>query len=155
MNSSGVDLPARQHLARPPDDRPRARPLAVEPAVQHRPTGEDDRRDVDGRGGHDLRRRRLVAAGRQHDAVDRVAVEDLDEREVLEVAVEHRGRALARLLDRMDRETRTATPPASRIPSRTRLARTRWCRLHGVMSEPVCAIPMIGLPDCSSSSVSP
>jgi len=46
----------------------------------------------------------LSPPGRQHDAVDRIAVENLDQREVLQVAVEHRRRPLARLLDRVDRE---------------------------------------------------
>ena len=48
--------------------------------------------------------RGLVAADRQHDAVERVAVEQFDEAEIGEVAVERRRRALAGLLDRMDRE---------------------------------------------------
>lgn len=48
-----------------------------------------------------------------------------------------------------------AMPPASRMPSRTRSARTRWWRLHGDRSEPVWAMPMIGLSDCSSLRVRP
>ncbi len=32
---------------------------------------------------------------------------------------------------------------------------TTCCRLQGERSEPVCAMPMIGLPDCSSSRVMP
>ena len=60
--------------------------------------------DVHGRGRHDAGRRGLVAAGHQHDAVERIAVEDLDEAQIGEVAVERRGRALAGLLDRMHRK---------------------------------------------------
>ena len=74
------------------------------PAVQHRPAREHDRRDVDGRRRHDAGRRGLVAAGGQHDAVERIAVEHLDQAEIGEVAVERGGRPLAGLLDRVDRE---------------------------------------------------
>ncbi len=49
-------------------------------------------------------RRGLVAAGGQHDAVERIAVQHLDQAEIGEVAVERRGRPLAGLLDRMHRE---------------------------------------------------
>ena len=61
----------------------------------------------------------------QHDAVERIAVQHLDQAEIGEVAVERGGRPLAGLLDRMAREIRSATPPASRMPSRTRLASSR------------------------------
>ena len=40
----------------------------------------------------------------QHDAVERIAVEHLDQAEIGEVAVERRGRPLAGFLDRMHRE---------------------------------------------------
>ena len=99
-----VDLALGEELAGVPDDRPGAGEAALVVAVQHRPAREDDGRDIDGGGGHDERRRGLVAARRQHDTVDRVAVQDLDTGEVLKIAVEHRRRPLARLLDRMDRE---------------------------------------------------
>ena len=81
--------------------------LAFVPAVQHRPYGQGDRRNVHRRRGHEARRRGLVAADREHDAVDRVAVQQLDETQVGEVAVEGRGGSLAGLLDRMDRELET------------------------------------------------
>jgi hypothetical protein len=54
--------------------------------------------------GHQAGRRGLVAAGGEDDAVERVAVQDLDQAEIGEVAVERRGRAAAGLLDRVDRE---------------------------------------------------
>ena len=47
---------------------------------------------------------RLVAADGEHHAIERIAVEHLDEPEIGEVAVEARGRALARLLDGMHRK---------------------------------------------------
>jgi hypothetical protein len=60
--------------------------------------------DVDGRRRHQLRRRRLVAAGRQHDTVDEVAVKRFHESQVAEVAIERGRRALACLLDRVQRK---------------------------------------------------
>jgi hypothetical protein len=68
------------------------------------PTDKRDRRDVHRRRGHQAGRRGLVAAGGQHHAVERIAVEHLDQAEIGEVAVEPRGRALAGFLDRMNRE---------------------------------------------------
>ena len=72
--------------------------------VQHRPAGKHDGRDVDGGGAHQAGGRGLVAAGGEHDAVQRVAVQHLHERQVGEVAVQRRRRPLARFLDRVDRE---------------------------------------------------
>ena len=48
--------------------------------------------------------RGLVAAGREHDPVERIAEEHLDQAEIGQVAVERRGRPFAGLLDRMHRE---------------------------------------------------
>jgi hypothetical protein len=53
---------------------------------------------------HDAGRRGLVTAGHQHDAVERIAIQDFDEAEISEIAVERGVRALAGLLDRMHRE---------------------------------------------------
>ena len=99
-----VDAARRQLLAGVPDDGAGAREAAGEMAVQHRPARQHDRRNVDGGRAHDHRRRGLVAAGGQHDAVEEIAVEALDEAEIGKVAIERRGRALAGLLDRMDRK---------------------------------------------------
>ncbi|VVT19327.1 hypothetical protein SPHINGO391_460096 [Sphingomonas aurantiaca] len=99
-----VDRAGREQLARLPDDRPRAGALALVPAVEHRSDRQRDRRDVHGRRRHQTGGRRLVAADRQHDAVERIAVEHLDQRQIGEVAVEPGGRALAGFLDRVDRE---------------------------------------------------
>ena len=97
-----VDAARRQLLAGIPDDGARAREAAGEMAVQHRPAREHDRRNVHGGRAHDHRRRGLVASGRQHDTVEEIAVEALDEAEIGKVTVERRRRALAGLLDRMD-----------------------------------------------------
>ena len=99
-----VDLAGGQFLARLPDRGAGAGALALPPAVQHRPAGQHDRRNVHGRRRHEAGRRGLVAAGRQHDAVERIAVQHLDQAEIGEVAVERRGRPLAGFLDRMHRE---------------------------------------------------
>src|SRR5882762_2612666 len=46
-------------------------------------------------------------------------------------------------------------PPASRTPSRTRRASSRWTRLQGFRSLPDCAMPMTGRPLRSSWGVRP
>ncbi len=99
-----VDLARREQLARRPHDGSRTGALALIVAVEHRAAGQDDGREVDRRRPHDLGRRGLVTAGRQHDGVDWVAVQDLDQPEILEIAVERGGRALAGLLDRVERK---------------------------------------------------
>ena len=128
-----VDLARGELLARLPDHGARARALAVMPAVDHRPAGEHDRRQVDGRRRHDAGGRRLVAAGRQHDAVDEIAVEDFDEAEIGEVAVERRGRPLAGLLDRMHRKFKghAARPPECRRAPAWRARGDGGCRARG------------------------
>ena len=74
------------------------------PAVEHRAAGEHDRRNIDRRRRHDAGRRRLVAAGRQHHAVEEIAHQHFDQAEIGEIAVERGGRPLAGLLDRVDRK---------------------------------------------------
>ena len=46
-------------------------------------------------------------------------------------------------------------PPASLIPSFTRCARTRWVKLHGIVSIQQWATPMIGLLRASASKPMP
>src|SRR5919112_3607925 len=99
-----VDLASREPPAALPDGHAGAHELALEIAVEHRPAGEHDGRDVHCRGGHDPRRRGLVAARGQHDGVYGVAVEYLHQPEVGQVTVERRGRAAAVLEDRVYRE---------------------------------------------------
>src|SRR5690606_40264705 len=86
-----VDLPRGQLAAAAPDYRARTDQLALVPAVEHRPAAEHDGGDVHRAGGHDLAGRGLVAAGGQHHAVDRVAVEQLDQPEIEQIAVERGG----------------------------------------------------------------
>jgi len=69
------------------------------------------------------------------------------------VAVERGGRALRRLWMGWSELKRHAA--GTRMPSRTRLASSRWGRLHGDRVTALWAMPMKGLPDCSSARVRP
>ena len=60
-------------LAHLPDAGAGAEFAAAELARQHRPARDADRRQVDARRAHQQRRRGLVAAHQQHDAVERIA----------------------------------------------------------------------------------
>ena len=73
-------------------------------AVEHRPAARDDGGQIRRGRRHQQRGRRLVASGRQDDAIERVAVQNFEQREIREVAVERGRRPSARLLDRMARE---------------------------------------------------
>ena len=99
-----VDLALGEVGAGPPHDRARAGALAVMPAVVHRSAREHDRRNVDRRRRHDAGRGRLVAAGRQHHSVEKIAHQHLDQAEIGEIAVKRRRRPLARLLNGVDRK---------------------------------------------------
>ncbi|KAF5289529.1 hypothetical protein FQR65_LT20812 [Abscondita terminalis] len=83
-----VDLAGGHHLARPSrrSCRSRCAPPRRSRSASARPAAH--RRDVDSAARHDLGRRGLVAAGRQHDAVERIAVEDPTSEENIAVAVE-------------------------------------------------------------------
>ena len=99
-----ADLALGKELAAFPDDGAGAGQAALPPAVQHRAAGQHDGGNVHRCRAHQAGRRGLVAAGGQHDAVERVAVQDFDQAEIGEVAVERGGRPLAGFLDRMHRE---------------------------------------------------
>ncbi len=99
-----VDLAGGEPLARLPDDGAGAGALAGMPAVEHRAARQHDRGQVHGRRRHHAGRRGLVAAGGEHDSIERIAVKDLDQAEISEVAVQRRGRALAGLLNGVGRE---------------------------------------------------
>jgi hypothetical protein len=91
-------------LARPPHDGARAGALALPPAVEHGSAGQDDRGGVDGRRRHDGRGRGLVAAGGEHDSIERITEQDLDKTQIGEIAIERRRGTLAGFLDRMHGE---------------------------------------------------
>ena len=99
-----ADLAGGVVFARLPDDGAGAGAFALPPAVQHRPAGQHDGRDVNAGRSHNAGRRGLVAAGGEDDAVERVAVQNFDQAEISEIAVERGGRPLAGFLDRMHRE---------------------------------------------------
>ncbi len=99
-----ADLAGGVVLARLPHHHAGADAALAVPAVEHRAAGQNDRRDVHRRRRHDAGRRGLVAAGHQHDAVERIAVQDLDQAEISEIAVERGVWALAGLLDRVHRK---------------------------------------------------
>ena len=99
-----VDLALGEIRARAPDDCARAGALAVMPPVVHRPAREHDRRNVDRRRRHDAGRGGLVAPGRQHHAIEKIAHQHFDEAEIGEIAVKRRRRPLARLLNGVHRK---------------------------------------------------
>src|SRR5690606_33716585 len=95
---------SRHQLPRLPDDSAGAGALAAVPAVQHRSDRKGDGRNVHGSRRHQQGRSGLVAADGEHNAIERVTVKNFDETKIGEVAVETRRRALAGLLDRMNRK---------------------------------------------------
>ena len=74
------------------------------PTVEHRSDRQRDRRNVYRRRRHQARRRRLVAAGREHDPVERIAVQHLDQAEIRKIAIEACSRTLTGFLNRMNRK---------------------------------------------------
>src|SRR5262249_12328367 len=91
-------------LTRPPHYRAGSGALALPPAVEHGPAGQHDRRGVHRRGRHDRRRRGLVAAGGEHDSIERIAEQHLDEAEIREIAIKRRSWPFAGFPDRMRRK---------------------------------------------------
>src|SRR5207244_1707683 len=74
-----VELACGPPFAGYPDDGAGACALAVDPAIEHRSTGKHDRGQIDGRRCHQASRRRLVAAGGQYHAVQRITEQDFDQ----------------------------------------------------------------------------
>ena len=99
-----IQLACGQHAAGFPHHGAGADQPPLVPAIQHRPARQRESGNVDGGSRHQRRTRRLIAADGHHDAIHRVAVQDLDQREVLQVAVQRRRGALQRFLDLVDRE---------------------------------------------------
>ena len=99
-----VDLAGGKALAAGPDHCARTHPLAFMPAIQHRPARQHDGWQIHGRGGHDAAGRGLVAAGGEHDAIERIAVQYFNQPEIGEVAIERGSRPPAVFKDRVERE---------------------------------------------------
>jgi hypothetical protein len=135
-----VDLPAGETLARVPDNRARTRELAVPPAVEHGAAREHDGRDIHGRRRHQARRRGFVATGGEHDTVDGIAVQDFDEAEVRQIAVERGSGALARLLDRMDRKLKGDAAGVTNAVAHTRrqleMVAVTWRKVRPCLRNP-------------------
>ncbi len=87
-----------------PDHGARADQFIFEPTIEHRAAGQHDGGNIDGRGGHHRGGRRLVAASREHDGVDGIAVQNFNQAQIGQIAIQRRGRAAAVLEDRMRRE---------------------------------------------------
>ncbi len=99
-----VDLPAGQQPLRLPDHLTRPGPHAAMIAIEHRSSGEDDRRNIDRRRGAQTGGRGLVAARRQNHPVEWISVEHLDQSEIRQIPIQRRGRTLSGLLQRMNGE---------------------------------------------------
>ncbi len=87
-----VDLAGLQRFVQLPDRGARADVLAIELAVEHRAAADDERRHVAAGRAHQQRRRGLVAAGQQHDGVDRIAANRFLDIHRRQIARQHRGR---------------------------------------------------------------
>src|SRR5215467_12099821 len=96
-----VDAARGQFLARFPHYRAGAGPFALPPAVQHRPAGQHNCRDIYRCCRHQTRRRCLVATGHQHYAVEGIPIENFHERQIGKVAIECGGGSLSGLLNRV------------------------------------------------------
>ena len=91
-------------LASFPDNGARAGALAIVPAIEHGSARQNNRGNVDGGGGHDTGGGGLIAAGCQHNAVQRIAVQDFHKAQIGQIAVKGRGGALAGFLNGMNRK---------------------------------------------------
>ncbi len=74
-----INLARRKLFPRFPNHRARASAFAVPPTVEHWANRQRDRRNVNRCGGHKESRGRLVTANRQHDTVNRIAIQGLDQ----------------------------------------------------------------------------
>ena len=99
-----VDLACGIAPARFPFDGAGARKFALEMAVEHRAARKHDGGKINGCSRHEQRRRGLVAACQQHDAVERIAIEDLDNAEIGEISMKCGRGPDPRFLQRMHRK---------------------------------------------------
>ena len=84
-----------------PENRARAGELSVDIAIEHRAAGKYDGRQVHRSRGHQAGGRGFIAAGSQHDAIERIAAQDFHQPEVGEITVQGGGGPLAGFLERM------------------------------------------------------
>ena len=138
MNSSSSILPAASSSRALPDHSAGTSTLALPPTIEHRTHRQRNCGDVDGGGGHQERRGRLVTADVQDNAVERITKERLNQRQVREVAIKRRRGAFARLLDRCT-GTSMGVPPAAMIPSRTTLGQLNMVAVAGCLDQNLSA----------------
>ena len=149
--SSCVISPGLDVLGHLPQRRAGPHPFAPEPAVQHRPAGDDDGGQVDRGRTHQQRRRGLVAADQQHHAVDRIGADRF-----LDIHCGQGCGTSSRWGAARFRRARTPGIPAeSRRPRRSRAspvsARSRRWALQGVSSDQVLQMPITGRPSNKSA----
>ena len=77
-------------LAEPPDIRPRSDIATAELSIQHRSTGEHQRRQVAACGSHEQRRSGFVAAGQKDHTINRICANGLFHIHADKIAEEHR-----------------------------------------------------------------
>ena len=122
--SASLHLAGLEHLGELPHVRARADVLAAELAVEHRPAGDADGRQVARRRAHQQRRRGLVAAHQQHDAVERIGADRLLDVHRGLVAEQHRRRAHQRLAEahhrKLDREAARVEHAVAHVLARAR-----------------------------------
>ena len=95
------DQALRQLTARFPKHHARAAQLAVYIAVEHRSARQDNGGQIHRGRSHQSCGSGLVASRREHDAIEGIAGQDLNQAKVGEVTVKGGGGAAARLLDGM------------------------------------------------------
>ena len=74
------------------------------PTIEHGSATQDNGRNIYGSGSHNTGRGRFVAARCQNNAIQRVAIKNLNEAKIGEIAIKRCRRTFAGLLNRMDRE---------------------------------------------------
>ena len=82
-----VDLAFRKQPAAFPNHRAGTCQLATPPTIEHRPAREYDGRNIDRRRAHEHGGGRLITARRQDNAVNRIAMQYLDKREIGQIAI--------------------------------------------------------------------
>ena len=100
VNSSCDILPAAHVFGHLPHARARADLLAAKLPGQHRAAGDADGRQIAARRAHEQRRRGLVAAHEQHDAIERIAADGFLDVHAGEIAEQHGGGTQLRFTER-------------------------------------------------------
>ena len=105
-----VNFTGRIAFARLPHDCARAGQTPLKVPIEHGAARKHYRGQVEGAGGHDARRRGFVAPRGEHHAINGIAVQDFDQAQVREVAVERGRGPFALLGDGMNRKFKGDAP---------------------------------------------